>query len=235
MKNLYLILLLFSFSIIHSQKLTFKSNLQVIYNMDFKGDSTQNKVTNATLALYIGKDQSIFQDEKKYKIDSMIAIQKIVQISSMPMFRVNHVILKDKKKSELTFSDTIDKIIFGYKEPLDEMKWKLSNEKKTILTYDCYKAETKFRGRKYIAWYTKKISISDGPYKFSGLPGLILEVYDDNDNFHYKLLQIVNKPKEIFYDENIRIIERKKLLEAKISNIQKNSKAEIKFNPLEKE
>jgi GLPGLI family protein len=201
--------------------------------MDFKGDSTQNKITNATLGLYIGDNQSIFQDEKKYKIDSLINEQKIVQMSSIPMYRVNHVIFKDLKKSELIFSETVDKTIFGYKESI-EMKWKLSKEKKTILTYECYKAQTTFRGRNYTAWYTKDIPISDGPYKFAGLPGLILEVNDDKDNFHYKLLQIIKKSKDILYSTDIHFIDRKKLLEAKINNIRKNSKVEIKFNPLEK-
>lgn len=36
--------------------------------------------------------------------------------------------------------------------------------------YECYKVD---RGRTYAALYTKDIAVSDGSYKFTGLPGLI--------------------------------------------------------------
>lgn len=235
MKKVFLVVLLFSYGILLCQKNIFTSTTQIVYGLDFKSDSTQAKKISEIVCLYIGNKQSVFQDEKRYKVDSIIASQKYTQLPSKPMFRVNHVIFKDFKKSEITFSEMVDKIIFGYKEPLNQMKWKLGIEKKHILTYECYKAETTFRGRHYIAWYAKDIPISDGPYKFAGLPGLILEVYDDKDNFHYKLLQITNRSKGIVYNTNINFIERKKLLESKMGNIQKNSKVEIKFNPMEKQ
>jgi GLPGLI family protein len=226
-------LLLFNFLMFSSQKTIFKSNIQIIYSLDFVSDSTRHIKNNEIMCLYLGDNQSIFQTEKKYKVDSIVASQKVTILPSTPLFRVNHTVFKDLKRSNLTFIETVDKIVFGYEEPLN-MKWKLSNDKKTILTYDCYKAETTFRGRNYTVWYTRDIVIPDGPYKFAGLPGLILEVYDDKENFHYKLLQIINQPKEILYDKNIYMTDRKKLLESKIIHAQKNSKTEIKFNPIEK-
>lgn len=235
MKKLFVLVLLSSYGTFLCQKNIFTSTIQIVYGLDFKSDSTQAKKNNEIVCLYIGDNQSVFQDEKRYKVDSIIASQKYTQLPSKPMFKVNHVIFKDFKKSEIIFSEMVDKVVFGYKEPLNQMKWKLGTEKKNILTYECYKAETTFRGRQYTAWYTKTIPISDGPYKFAGLPGLILEVYDDKDHFHYKLLQIINKPKKIVYNSDIHFTDRKKLLESKMSNIQRNSKVEIKFNPMERE
>lgn len=200
--------------------------------MSFKSDSTQNIISRDILALYIGKNQSIFQNERKNKIDSLILNQTVVHQLSKPMFKVNHTILKNLKDKKLTFSETIDNILFGYEEPI-EMIWELKNEKKEILTYECYKATTRFRGRNYIAWYTNAIPISDGPYKFSGLPGLILELYDDNENFHYNLLQIINKSGQVFYNNKLNRAERKKLLETKINLLKKISEKEIKVNPIE--
>ncbi|WP_419869908.1 GLPGLI family protein [Chryseobacterium sp. CT-SW4] len=235
MKKVYLILILFCFSLSFSQKITFHSHLQAIYSFRFRQDPAQNKISKEVVGLYIGDGQSVFQDERKYKIDSVLASQKYSQLLSMPMFRVNHVIFKNFKNSGITYSERVDKIILGYREPQPDMQWKLIGEKKTILGYECYKAETDFRGRSYTAWYTPAISIPDGPYKFSGLPGLILEVYDDKYHFHYQLLQVINQPKEILYDTDISFTKRKKLSRAQMDNIRKNKKLDVPFNPIEKE
>ncbi|MCL1652578.1 hypothetical protein BAZ12_00660 [Elizabethkingia miricola] len=234
MKKISLILLILIYNFCFSQKTAFNSDLQIIYGLDFKPDSTSNKSQNEIVSLYIGKDKSIFQDNKKFQIDSLIASQEHFQFPSKPLFKVNHVIFKDYKKSELVYSEVIDKALVGYKEPLLQMKWNLKNESKEILSYTCYKAETEFRGRKYVAWYTKEVPFQDGPYKFAGLPGLILEVYDNKENFHYKLLAIIKKDKQILYDTNVHFTDRKRLIEAKMNNITKNSKSVIRFNPLEK-
>lgn len=202
--------------------------------MDFKADSTKSEITNDILTLYLNEKSSIFQNDKKYKIDSIINSQLSFQMPSRPMFKVSHVIYKDYIKNEQIYSDKIESVNFGYKENNPPMKWKLINEEKEILSQKCFKAITSFRGRNFIAWYTKDIPINDGPYKFSGLPGLILEVYDDNENFHYKPLAIINKNQEILYDKDIKFIERIKMVEARINLIKKHIKGDIKVNPLEK-
>lgn len=197
MKKTFFFLILV-YSLCFSQNILFKSDVQIIYGLDFKPDSTSGKSQNEIVSLYIGKNKSVFQDNKKFQIDSLIASQQHFEFPSKLLFKVNHVVFKDFKKSELVYSEMIDKAVVGYKEPLLQMKWNLKNESKKILTYTSYKAETEFRGRKYTARYTKEVPFQDGPYKFSGLPGLILEVYDNKQNFHYKLLAIIKKSKEIY-------------------------------------
>ncbi|QBA21860.1 GLPGLI family protein [Chryseobacterium indologenes] len=64
------------------------------------------------------------------------------------------------------------------KEKIPVINWKIEKETKKILDYDCRKATAEYRGRKFEAYFTEKISTTDGPWKFSGLPGTILEVYD---------------------------------------------------------
>ncbi|MGA9211116.1 GLPGLI family protein, partial [Kaistella sp.] len=46
-----------------------------------------------------------------------------------------------------------------------------------------------FGGRKWIAWFSKEIEISEGPYKFRGLPGMIFQIYDDKNNFEFTLVK----------------------------------------------
>jgi GLPGLI family protein len=66
------------------------------------------------------------------------------------------------------------------------MKWKLIDEEKTIKNFICKKAKIIFRGRAYTAWYTEKIQISSGPWKFNSLPGLIISVYDDSGIYKWE-------------------------------------------------
>ena len=56
------------------------------------------------------------------------------------------------------------------------IEWKLDNQQKMFGDILCKKATTNFRGRNYIVWYALSIPISSGPWKFHGLPGLIIEV-----------------------------------------------------------
>ena len=64
-----------------------------------------------------------------------------------------------------------------------------------IAGYQCQKATTFFAGRDYEAWFTREIPVSDGPYKFSGLPGLIVKVNDTGNNYTFELTSLSNSPK----------------------------------------
>jgi GLPGLI family protein len=95
-------------------------------------------------------------------------------------FEISRIIGSNK----LTYADAvvIDKYIY---EDSVSFKWKIGKEKMTICGYPCRKATCVFRGRKWEAWFTNKIPISLGPWKFCGLPGLILKVNDDKHEHVY--------------------------------------------------
>ncbi|WP_421919144.1 GLPGLI family protein [Marinifilum sp.] len=67
------------------------------------------------------------------------------------------------------------------KEPLQLFDWKLEKPTKTILGYYCNKATCTFRGRAYIAYFTREIPYKAAPWKFHGLPGVVLEVHSSDD------------------------------------------------------
>lgn len=68
--------------------------------------------------------------------------------------------------------------------------WKIDKETKKIGQFTAQKATVNFRGRDYIAWFTSEIPVPFGPWKFKGLPGLILEVYDTDNIFHISATQV---------------------------------------------
>lgn len=64
------------------------------------------------------------------------------------------------------------------KEQINLFDWEISTEKDTIiLGYACNKATSKFRGRNYVAYFSNQLGNQGGPWKFDGLPGVILKVY----------------------------------------------------------
>lgn len=65
--------------------------------------------------------------------------------------------------------------------------WTFGNESKNKDGITLYKAFTEFRGRRYIAWYKKDDNLHAAPWKFSGIDGIIYEIYDEDNNFKWKL------------------------------------------------
>ncbi|WP_313099764.1 GLPGLI family protein [Epilithonimonas sp.] len=66
------------------------------------------------------------------------------------------------------------------------MSWKILPDKKTIDKFEVQKATLDFGGRTWTAWFSQDFPFQDGPYKFSGLPGLILEMEDSTGTHSFK-------------------------------------------------
>jgi GLPGLI family protein len=101
-----------------------------------------------------------------------------------------------------------------YEEKIPALNWQITEEKQKVLSYNCLKATTTFRGRSYIAWFTTEIPIPNGPWKFGGLPGLILKLHDTEQNFIFECNGIEQlKKKEIikFYKIDYTKTSREKL------------------------
>lgn len=101
----------------------------------------------------------------------------------------NIQIFKDTQKGILKKYETIQYQIFSDNTTFPA-KWKLSSEFKTLLGYKCQKAEIEFGGRSWVAWYALDIPIPDGPYKFNGLPGLILQVASTDGEYSFNCEEI---------------------------------------------
>lgn len=67
-------------------------------------------------------------------------------------------------------------------------QWVITDKTDTVFNYPCKLATTVYAGRNYTVWFTLDIPVSDGPWKFHGLPGLILRVEDDKKLFQYKAI-----------------------------------------------
>lgn len=86
-------------------------------------------------------------------------------------------------------------------DSIPKLEWKLiPDEILNIKGYPCYKAKLQFRGSNLTAYYTMDIPVSFGPWKFDGLPGLILKISSDDDP------KIYWEAKKIIYPNKKNII-----------------------------
>ena len=100
----------------------------------------------------------------------------------------NPIFYKNISKSIVTFNDHIRMKNFNIRDSIAGFEWKIVNETKTILGYSCQKAKLFFRGRNYEVYFTSQIPYSDGPVKFMGLPGMILEVNSNSPTYSYEII-----------------------------------------------
>ena len=80
--------------------------------------------------------------------------------------------------------------ILQYEGGCTPMQWSLTGEAEQVGDYQCQKAVTSFGGREWTAWFCPDIPVDGGPYKFCGLPGLILKVQDSEKHFSWTMTGI---------------------------------------------
>ena len=74
---------------------------------------------------------------------------------------------------------------YSIEENYTAPKWTVSSESKNIGGYTCQKATTTFHGREWEAWFCPQLAYPSGPWKLTGLPGLILEAYDTRKEIQF--------------------------------------------------
>ncbi len=89
-------------------------------------------------------------------------------------------------------------------------EWKIASEKQKIGEYSTQKATTSLGGREWTAWFTTDIPFQDGPYKFYGLPGLIVKIEDSTGS--HSMLLVGNKTVLPSQDNDVQLPDNIRLL-----------------------
>ena len=106
-------------------------------------------------------------------------------------YQYDELFIKDGQLTEYAvMSVYLDNACCYYTEDYPMQQWKLTDERQTIHGYDCQKATCSWRGRDYTAWFTTEIPVSRGPWKFGGLPGLIVKIYDMKEEYNFELVKL---------------------------------------------
>lgn len=140
------------------------------------------------------------------------------------------VVYKNTKQNKIIEKKELMGKMFLIKDKLTKYDWEMTNEKKFIGKYTCYKAvyereeenitftivdgeskeEKKMVKRKTIAWYTTDIPVSNGPGEYGGLPGLILEINDGNQTIVCTEIVMNNKKLSLDEPKGGKVVSRKK-------------------------
>ncbi|WP_160136744.1 GLPGLI family protein [Chryseobacterium sp. c4a] len=193
---------LFLFFILLLSGLFQSQSKQFLYEYRFIPDSTEKKQSiTEIMVLDIDKKRSLFFGQERYRSDSTLVSNAQKGIISMPTeggSMIEDKVIKYPNSSQIEYVKVIS---YGKYIISQEVKlpWKLSSEFKTILNHKVQKATVSYGGRQWTAWFAKDIPFQDGPYKFYGLPGLILELEDHGKNHQYMLKGIKDTKEEFIY------------------------------------
>ncbi len=77
-----------------------------------------------------------------------------------------------------------------YEEKWSGQEWTLEEDTDSFLGHPCQKATCRWRGRDYVAWFAPDIPIRRGPWKFGGLPGLIMKIHDVDSLYVFEAVAI---------------------------------------------
>ncbi len=191
------------------------------YEYKFIPDSNnKEEVKKEMMLLDINKDGSTYYSHDKFVADSTSRADLEKQLKSGSgnisvsrrdkMGQVSYKVTKQYPdfKTYLFTNISTDKYkVLEDKKPV----WKILSEKQKIGEYNAQKATASFGGREWTAWFTSDIPFQDGPYKFYGLPGLIVKIEDATGSHIMtlvgnKTIQTPEQEKELTLPGNVKLL-----------------------------
>jgi GLPGLI family protein len=222
---------------IYSQENKGFNDIQIEYDATYNNDITV--VKKGFLIPYVKESKSNYYEyNKNKKIESTTKSEgekttTFLFIGDFEFVERNFVNFKTKQLLSIEKRD-FDRKVYQIGESLTKLKWNLQH-KDTLKVggYMCNKATLNFRGRDYIAWYSKEIPLPYGPWKLNGLPGLIFKVYDETLRYDWTIKKIGKKTiDEDFFNkekpnESLTLKEfigsKNNLYEEKLDQLKKNT------------
>ena len=171
-----------------------RAHMKCLYRYVYTFDTLKNELRDDLLILQIGKEVSKCYSYYTFQCDSLRrtpdgakvwselfrrAIEKDGIYGDFPHVRMSTYVYKNYPTGQMTITDRISLQDYCYVDSLHTQIWTMGDSTREVLGYTCQQATADFRGRRWTAWFTTDIPISDGPWKLGGLPGLILEAYDE--------------------------------------------------------
>ena len=171
-----------------------RAHMKCLYRYVYTFDTLKNELRDDLLILQIGKEVSKCYSYYTFQFDSLQrtpdgakiwselfrrATEKDGIYGDFPHVRMSTYVYKNYPTGQMTITDRISSQDYRYVDSLHTQTWTMGDSTREVLGYTCQQATADFRGRRWTAWFTTDIPISDGPWKLGGLPGLILEAYDE--------------------------------------------------------
>mgnify|MGYP000859115521 FL=1 len=172
-----------------------RAHMKCLYRYVYLNDTLTGKTNDDLLILQIGKSISKCFSHYSNQADSLSAlpngdmiIGKMINDAmnngefmrgNYPHKHLKTYIYKNYPEGCMTVTDGLILQDYRYVDSLHAQTWTMGDSTREVLGYTCQQATADFRGRHWTAWFTTDIPVSEGPWKLGGLPGLILEAYDE--------------------------------------------------------
>jgi len=176
---------------------------RVRYTYSNTADTLKSKQTRTeNMILFIGKNASLYTSYDKIRFElsedqksQARALARVATSSSPQAVRIDRsagdwltltsylIFASDKK---MIVKESILGMSYLISEALPELKWKITKDTLTLSGVTCQKATTNFEGKHWTAWFAPSLPFQSGPWQLQGLPGLILEAYDENKAMQFQ-------------------------------------------------
>jgi len=140
---------------------------------------------NYAYVLYFAKETALYEENAADQEELHPGLHRALHAINYgkppkpEMKKVFYELENQKKVEQIEFMTRY----FIVESDIESKAWKITNEKRKILSYICLSAELKTGEQTIKAWFTPQIPVSLGPGEFSGLPGLILAVEKNGETF----------------------------------------------------
>lgn len=174
------------------------AKIRVWYDVSYKLRNEDKALTQSKEILDIGDRYSCyfnyeaacrtaFIDSVEKANPDMADLTSVISDDNTPKSGRGFRIYKNLQADSLIYTDALFSFGFQYGQRLSGLEWELEDGDTIISNMHCNKACLELHGRRWTAWYTLEIPISDGPWKLCGLPGLIIQAEEESGIFSFKL------------------------------------------------
>lgn len=191
-----------------------ESDLQIIYRHTVT-DPVLKETKEFENILLLGENVSLFMNHGAYQLliaeDSIgqenITVRTSLELSDKFDAREStYYIVKTYADNTLLYHKFTMVGTMYYYEPLPDFKWSISSEEtKEICGMKCQKATSSFRGREWEVWFAPEMKNSEGPWKFSGLPGLVLSASSKDGDHIFECTDILRNHRRIRHYDTLKL------------------------------
>ncbi|MEJ5995351.1 GLPGLI family protein [Pedobacter sp. Du54] len=171
---------------------------RVRYTYTIKTDTLKNgKERTENMILFVGKNASLFTSMNKISYERSEdqknlarSISRAGMGSGVPtavkidrsagewLTKTNYLFFNKEKK--MITKEEIIGTSYLIEEAIPEINWKITKDTATFSGLACQKATATYEDKNWTAWFAPSLPFQSGPWKLQGLPGLIVDAFDEN-------------------------------------------------------
>lgn len=160
------------------------------------------KVRSENMVLFLGKNASLYTsyDKITYELSedqksvaramtrassgNAPTVIKIDRSAGEWLSKTNYLSFVKEKK--MFIKEVILGLGYLMEEALPELKWKITKDTATFSGIACQKAMVSYENKNWTAWFAPSLPFQAGPWKLQGLPGLIVEAFDEHQTIQFQ-------------------------------------------------